>query len=1236
MPYIPEGMPYIPSSPPPSSDTLQTQPVPHETEIAIDLLTQRRSSLELSRINHSEFPPTTLTSPGRVASPNARKINSTAVVKYTDYKLPAPLARLEAETNLNLAPDNWLRGGHGVFMPHSQLHSGFSSFKMANTFLDCLKDVDVISDGENIKRLLKIPYSKASVSMVVHRIGKTLLIDDFDIHRYLLRSSESDWEWIRKFATESLKQLEKKEGAIVRKKQSITALQERNLVSKFLYRSIEESLVEEPLDKEKLTNSEPEKPVHSPVASPVQNRSKLDNIPILPEPDPRENIPDPKSSQGEKFARNLLWTFEDIRMLIGSNMPIFGDSDHPCVSLKLRDMKKPINILTGMDYWLDNLMCQVPEVVMCYHLDGIVQKYELMKTEDLPTIEGSKFSPKVVRDIAQNILSFLKSNATKEGHTYWLFKGKDDEIVKLYDLTSLSQKDAGIKAKGSKTSDPPTSPPSEPVKEPTAQNPFQTPVSMLLYRVARNLLDSEERKDAEGTVKELLHNCLQLLDKAKFPQIATSAHFLLAELYLPDDTDPSKPTFHCQVGQSKEWPAGPEQRQEEFSDRDNHEDSSSVDVQMLCVPTSELQSADIRPPPISASVGTRCSSALKHIAQGLESLSQLVDKQNAREAVARKAQERQERDNLRMSVPSQPIPMPYSPDPPKTVVTRSRSFSESALQHALGSLSRCSYLKLLLLKKALLVYITMAEATFNIKKFGQSLKSIKRALNCYSMVESIGGRDTVSPAAGVLAFALGVAGDSYMALVAGWGDMPLYQEQFNVEEEGAEGIAEEVERHTTVYDRDWSIKLPKDIEEAMGLAANCYTRAVDLIPIEGETEEKTSLKKRLANVENELGVFYMNQAAALVQKVTNGEEDVLLSTALKASSELFEKSLGYLSKGVARFQCVGDTSNTALLLSNSGRLCRLSGHCAGLVGGPQRAEYSGEEASQYKAAIDYYHRALQALGTRKVNPDVWDSVTWELSSTLFTIGTLLQDHAPLSTYSREQVEKQVTDHMLKALKYCDTDSPGCRQVVYQYRAASIHHRLASLYHHAHRCYTTDDPSPRRKNLRQLSELHYVKAGTLFQLLDHPTEYLRTQLERAGLVEGQVLQGATNASKFKGLVSVLEVLLEMSPVIEKLSKKPEREMKSAQSITPPEDEDGEEIIKMLETFLQRLQFNLLSMVKLQSEKSGKTTKKRDKSTPNAKLKEIYAASLKCNVKSKKFPNSIFSILQQISLEIQNLK
>lgn len=36
-------------------------------------------------------------------------------------------------------------------------------------------------------------------------------------------------------------------------------------------------------------------------------------------------------------------------------------------------MKTPISVLTGLDYWLDNLMCNVPEVAMCFHINGIVQ-----------------------------------------------------------------------------------------------------------------------------------------------------------------------------------------------------------------------------------------------------------------------------------------------------------------------------------------------------------------------------------------------------------------------------------------------------------------------------------------------------------------------------------------------------------------------------------------------------------------------------------------------------------------------------------------------------------------------------------------------------------------------------------------------------------------------------------------------------------------------------------------------
>ena len=52
-----------------------------------------------------------------------------------------------------------------------------------------------------------------------------------------------------------------------------------------------------------------------------------------------------------------------------------------------------------------------------------------MKTEDIPDMQNSKFSTTVVKDVAQNILSFIKANAAKEGHTYWLYKGKTIRIM---------------------------------------------------------------------------------------------------------------------------------------------------------------------------------------------------------------------------------------------------------------------------------------------------------------------------------------------------------------------------------------------------------------------------------------------------------------------------------------------------------------------------------------------------------------------------------------------------------------------------------------------------------------------------------------------------------------------------------------------------------------------------------------------------------------------------------------
>ncbi|KAK6328677.1 hypothetical protein J4Q44_G00006550 [Coregonus suidteri] len=179
-----------------------------------------------------------------------------------------------------------------------------------------------------------------------------------------------------------------------------------------------------------------------------------------------------------------------------------------------QDNNKPINILTGIDYWLGNLMCNVPELVMCFHVNGIVQKYEMIKTEDIPDLENSTFSTRVVKDIAQNILSFLKSNCTKEGH-YWLLKASGSDIVKLYDLTTLCEEAA----------------------EEKCQNPFTLPVAVLLYKVASNMmLKKSQNRKHYVTIRTLLLNCVKLLDQDRHPQIIASAHYMQAELFQLDES----------------------------------------------------------------------------------------------------------------------------------------------------------------------------------------------------------------------------------------------------------------------------------------------------------------------------------------------------------------------------------------------------------------------------------------------------------------------------------------------------------------------------------------------------------------------------------------------------------------------------------------------------------------------------------------------------------------------------
>lgn len=321
-------------------------------------------------------------------------------------------------------------------------------------------------------------------------------------------------------------------------------------------------------------------------------------------------------------------------------------------------------------------------------------------------------------------------------------------------------------------------------------------------------------------------------------------------------------------------------------------------------------------------------------------------------------------------------------------------------------------------------------------------------------------------------------------IVKNWDQVEKYQKQFTTYTETCLKILDEIQKDDTIDSNiseiKWISVLPKEfstIEQMLLTSCNCYEKAFTTEPL----QDVNSLYRRLGNIQNELGVFYMNKASE--------------------TRELFQeyhlKALNYLQNGIKSFEAVKDEANLALLHSNMGRLMRLCAHFNSPELLNAKKKLKGQEKHFYNKAMESYQKALQVLGNRSNNPIIWDTVSWELSTALFTRATILQDF-PTGVQDESKAEREVVETLQKALQYCDMETPGPRQPIYQYRVACIHQRLASLYHNSYRKMPPDNP--RRKNILQLCRLHYEKSCKLFKFLEQHLDLLKSMLERIALAE----------------------------------------------------------------------------------------------------------------------------------------
>ena len=1083
-------------------------------------------------------------------------VRSTAVVTYTTAKYPALFSQLAPFTNLNLAPSNWLRNAPGLrpsfifSRRRSSMFSAndtslFSSFQMANSHLSFLGDVDVVSDAENLKKLLKAPYSKAHVSMAVHRFGNTILLEQFDINHESLKPH--GWKWFK----DMYKQLTQK-GIL--KKKLPSAQHERLMLSKFLYYSLRSRNVKESADADCLDTADvmtidemsPSAQCqcsHSsddPVELAQVRMSKVteENSLIPAELRWRYWTPDDAGTSQcfdirHTFERTIFWTFEDLQMLLGTNMPIFGGGEYPAVSLRLLDSNKPINILTGIDYWLDNLICNVPEVVMCFHVNGIVQKYEVIKTEEIPKITAPKFSPQVIKDIAQNILSFLKSKCTKEGHTYWLFKGSNDDVVKLYDLTSLCnvQESADTEQKND------------------AQNPFIISVATLLYKMAVSLMKEQKTSSTDQsstiTIKKLLHNCVMLLKRQDqlAPVMLDAALCMLSTLYLPDPTEEIEVVLanniklHLHTNSISK-----------LSEKHIHACSKNVldsaeiavisSVTDLSIP-EKFKSDACASDTINDSVEEHDNYliALSYIVEGLEIFNQFNSKKNGN---------------------------------PFKVKCKELLFVHMQM-----------------IRNITLIYYALAKHAYISQSYGKSLQCIKVALLSYEYLEQLVDVQSLHETNGaaenssctndfdVLSVLQGTTPPEYNLLLSRLlslcGDIQMLQCQWSVEQKQAlqieyEEFCETDSAINKALEKNFSgvgekyqtaIQLSNQYQIILDACRVCFETALDNLkfnrliaakakpssrsrakeqskkgkdvskPTQNEASLQFSLIRKLGHVVNEQGAMQLDAAIKLLTSSDN------TCDCLAKARETWKLSYDYFETALKCFVDVGDNTNQALVLSNLGRLMRV---CAQSTAQNENEKFTLHEQQLYDSAIEYYKRAIAlqkqtqknrktaCSNSDKLSPSISDNLSWELSVAYFTLAQRLQDQPPLNMKPRDEIEKIILDLLSKSLKCCvDIWKKTVKRPLALHHCAKIHARLASLYHNSSR---DNKDNNKKRQLRNLAEVQYEKSCLIFANLadPHMCEYFRVNLEWLALKEQQLPFITNQSTKIKFIKESFKVML----------------------------------------------------------------------------------------------------------------
>ncbi|KAL5704187.1 hypothetical protein ACHQM5_022647 [Ranunculus cassubicifolius] len=426
---------------------------------------------------------------------------------------------------------------------------------------ECGDEIDVVAPADILKQIFKIPYSKARLSIAVHRIGQTLVLNsgpDIEegekiVRRHNSQSKCPDNSLFLNFAMHSVRA----EACDCPSTQYAKSEEEPNpSILSGHYESTDGSFLSSEQSSRGDTSgylsqrgdNVRKDGLRNPVESPNATDAKCWNSKRNNKTTRKVAVKKGSTSQvGEKiggpvqesekcrrignngFLRILFWQFYNFHMLLGSDLLVFSNDKYVAVSLHLWDVTRQVTPLTWLEAWLDNVMASVPELAICYHQNGVVQGYELLKTDDIFLLKGISedgtpaFHPQVVQQNGHSVLRFLQDNCTQDPGAYWLYKNAGDDVIQLFDLSVIP------KSRSPEEHDRSSS--TIPSQMYRGRRDSLSSLGTLLFRLAHRLSLSMV-SSSRAKCARLFKKCFDFLDEQDHLVVRALAHEQFARLML--------------------------------------------------------------------------------------------------------------------------------------------------------------------------------------------------------------------------------------------------------------------------------------------------------------------------------------------------------------------------------------------------------------------------------------------------------------------------------------------------------------------------------------------------------------------------------------------------------------------------------------------------------------------------------------------------------------------------------